>query len=185
MKEIKSIEFKMADLDEKGQIKFYFAAFDNVDSYRDITRAGAFTKTFAENRSRIKHYLNHDMTKMVGVIKELATDDYGAFAISQLMLKTALGAETYEMYKAGGITEHSYGYNTIKANDIIIDGEKCRELLEVKLWDISSLTMPAANEKASTIAIKSENDQLKAELKAAKEREMALMFFNNLNFIRK
>lgn len=183
--EYKSIEYKVADLDEKGRVKFYFAVFDTIDSYGDITRSGAFDKTISENKGRIKHYKNHDMTKLCGVIQELGKDNYGAFAVSQLMLKTDLGRNTYEEYIAGGITEHSFGYNTIKSGQITMDGKECRELLEVKLWEVSSLTMPAANELAKTIGIKSMEESLAAvqrELNEMKQAQLAATFFNNLKF---
>ncbi len=154
-KQFKRHTHEVKDLDEKGQIKFYFAAFNNKDSDGDIIMPGAYTKTIQENKARIKHLRNHD--EAVGVITELGQDQHGAFAISQLALKTKDGLDTYEQYKAGIITEHSHGFNTIKE-----DYDKTKEaniIREVRLWEVSSLTKWGANELTHVIGMKDFTDE--------------------------
>lgn len=152
-KDIKYCDIELKDLnEEKGIVAFYFSAFDTVDSYGDVVVKGAFDKTFSESKSRIKHFRNHDIKEVVGSIMELGTDNRGAYAVSQLALKTVVGKDTYEQYKAGIITEHSFGYQTIKA-DKREDGG--RTLKEVKLLEVSSLTHWGANELTPVIGLKS------------------------------
>ena len=108
---------EVKELDEKGIVTFYFNAFDNVDSDNDMSRKGAFIKTMSDQKGRVKHFKNHNIYQTPGVIKELGEDSRGAWARSALIMSTTLGRETYEEYKAGAITEHSFGYDVIKSVD--------------------------------------------------------------------
>ena len=144
-------------LDEKGLVTFYFNAFDNVDSDNDMTRKGAFTKTINDNKGRIKHFKNHNIYQTPGVLKEMGEDDNGAWARSQLIMGTVLGRETYEEYKAGAITEHSFGYDVIKS---LKNPQGYREITEFKLWEVSSLTAWGANQNTPMIDVKNEKQLL-------------------------
>jgi len=148
----KHLSFDLKDDNDKGEIAFYFSKFDVKDSDGDIVVKGAFTKT-RENIKRIKHAYNHNIYQIPGVIKEIGEDEKGAFAVSQLALKTDLGRNVYEQYKAGIITEHSYGFDIIKSDK---DKEKEAQIIkEVKLYEVSSLTAWGANEFTEVIDIKS------------------------------
>lgn len=154
----KTVDLEVKDVDEKGQVLFYFSAFGIKDSDGDITRKGTFTKTINENIKRIKHLKNHNTTQTPGVIKEMGEDEYGAWALSQLILKTQLGKDTYEEYKAGAITEHSYGYDTIKEKE---DTElKANILEELKVYELSSLNFLGANPDTYTVDVKNEKQLL-------------------------
>jgi len=151
--ELKICDKGLKDLDEKGTVTFYFNAFDNVDSDNDVTRKGAFSKTMNDNKGRIKHFKNHNIYQTPGVIKELGEDEIGAWARSQLIIGTQLGKDTYEEYKAGAITEHSFGYDILKS---LKNPQGYRELTEVRLWEVSSLTAWGANEKTPMVDVKNE-----------------------------
>lgn len=147
-------------MDEKGIVTFYFNAFDNVDSDNDMTRKGAFVKTMTDNKGRIKHFKNHNIYQTPGVLKELGEDETGAWGRSQLIIGTQLGKDTYEEYKAGAITEHSFGYDVIKS---LKNPSGYREVLEYKLYEVSSLNAWGANPMTSVIDVKNEK-QLMDEL---------------------
>ena len=152
--ELKICDKGVKDLDEKGGlVTFYFNAFDNVDSDNDMTRKGAFAKTINDDRNRIKHFKNHNIYQSPGVIKELGEDQVGAWARSQLILGTQLGKETYEEYKAGAITEHSFGYDVVKS---LKNPLGYRELTELKVWEVSSLNAWGANQNTPVIDVKDE-----------------------------
>jgi uncharacterized protein len=155
----KYLDSPVKDIDEKGIVTFYFSKFDNIDSDNDITKKGAFAKTIVENAKRIKHVKNHDIYVVPGVLKELGEDDFGAWARSQLILSTQTGHDTFEEYKAGAITEHSFRFDYIKFEDIADPQDKynrVRTVTEYKLWEVSSLTGWGANEMTPVIDIKSE-----------------------------
>lgn len=166
--ELKVYSGGVKDLDEKGIVTFYFNAFDNVDSDKDMTRPGAFVKTITDNKGRIKHFKNHNIYQSPGVIKEMGEDTSGAWARSALILGTQIGRETYEEYKAGAITEHSFGYDVIKSTK---NPAGYRELTELKVWEVSSLNAWGANQNTPMIDVKNEKElllQLELLLKLSK-----------------
>ena len=155
----KHLELELKDIDEKGQVAFYFSKYDVKDSDGDIVVKGAFNKT-RERIKRIKHFYNHNIYQVPGVLKEISEDETGAYAVSQLALKTELGRDVYEQYRAGIISEHSYGFDIMDSEP---DNEKDATILkEIKLWEVSSLTAWGANEHTNVIDVKASKflDQL-------------------------
>jgi len=152
----KSCVKAISDIDEtKGIVKFYASIFGNKDRVGDVVKKGAYTKTITENYSEIQHYKNHNPSLVPGVITELYEDDKGLVTVSKLMLKTPVGNEVYEYYKAmaeaGKKAVHSIGYIPVqekKENDY-------NSLNEIYLQEVSTLTKLAANPEALTIDIKS------------------------------
>jgi len=155
--ELKKCDIGVKDMDEKGFVRFYFNAFDNVDSDNDMTKKGAFIKTMTDQKGRIKHFKNHNIYQSPGVIKEMGEDERGAWAGSQLILGTQLGRETHEEYKAGAITEHSFGYDVVRS---VKNPQGYREITEYKLWEVSSLNAWGANQNTPMIDVKNEKQLL-------------------------
>lgn len=150
---------QLKDFDtNKGIVSFYFSNFNSKDSDNDIIKPGAFTKTIQENRKRIKHLKNHNMTQAPGTIIDIAEDSVGAYAVSQLV-KSTLGRDTLLEYEGGVITEHSMGFQVIKEQFDQFSGANI--IQEVKLWEVSSLTAWGANENTPVIGVKSEEEILK------------------------
>ncbi len=76
----KTIESEVKEVDVKGRTMIgAFTRYNVKDSDGDIARKGMFTKTWQENFKRIKHLLNHDVTKPVGQIKRLWEDEDYAY----------------------------------------------------------------------------------------------------------
>lgn len=151
----KSCLTEVKDIDEKGTVVFYASVFDTPDRVKDIVDFGAYQKTINENFKEIQHYKNHDSTLMPGVIKELSEDQNGLKAKSSLILKTQLGLETYEQYKAmaeaGKSMSHSIGYVPVREEQ---KGE-FNHLKEIFLFEVSSLTKRPAHPDALTLGVKS------------------------------
>ena len=58
----------------------YAAVYGNVDSYKDIIQAGAFDSFLeSEEVKRVKFCYNHDITKILGKVEELRSDEKGLF----------------------------------------------------------------------------------------------------------
>jgi len=176
------IEIK--DIDGKrGIVTGYFSDFNSIDSDGDIIKPGAFTKSISQNgpkssKPRIKHLLNHDSSKPLGVITELKEDSKGLYYESQLGTHS-LGVDFIKMVDSGLITEHSIGFQTIKYNQLKPwnewkQGEAARELTELKLYEGSSLTAWGANMNTPLIGLKSEqkvkkiNDRIDLLIKSMK-----------------
>ena len=88
------------------------------------------------------------MMQPIGKMKELYEDDKGLVFVAEVP-KTSLGKDVIELMKAGVITENSVGILPIVKED---RGEY-RELREVKLFEISAVTM-AANDEAKILDVK-------------------------------
>jgi len=146
----------ISDLDEKaGIVKGYGSVFGNVDSDDDVIERGAYAKTIRENGKRVKYIYQHDITKPIGKMNELYEDDKGLAFTAEIPM-TTLGRDVMELMKAGVITENSVGIMPIVKN--WHDEEKVRYIKEVKLYEISAVTM-AANDQAMINDVKSEENR--------------------------
>ena len=144
---------EVIDADEKnGIVKGYGSVFGNVDSDGDIINKGAYKKTIQENGSRVKYLYQHDMDKPIGKMINLEEDDKGLVFEAQVP-KTRLGLDVIELMKAGVITENSVGILPIQKG---MNGQY-RELNEVKLFEISAVTL-AANDQAMILDVKGNFD---------------------------
>lgn len=139
--EFKSISTEIVDVDVKnGIVTGYFASFNTIDEGRDRIRPGAFAKTIAErgpqSKNQIFHLLNHYSGDVLGkpqVLKEDAKGLYFETKVSQ----TTLGKDTLVLYADGVYNEHSIGYKAMKWQEI--EAENCYDLLEIKLWEGSTV----------------------------------------------
>ena len=156
--EIKNLTLEIK-ADEGRTIMGYAAAFDNTDSYNDIIERGAFKRTIAHNRDRIKTFYNH-MTP-IGRPVMMREDEKGLWTES-IISKTATGDEVLVLVRAGVISEMSIGYQTIKAD---FDPTGARRLKEIRLYEFGPVDM-AANEKAVIAGVKSLADALNQGRKA-------------------
>lgn len=150
------------DLDtKKGIVTGYFANFNSLDSDNDIIMPGAFAKTITErgpksSRPRIKYLLDHDTSKAVGVLTDLSEDAVGLRYEAQSGSHN-LGLDFVRMVDSGLITEHSFGYSTIRKEVINPDGEwrdQQRRLIELQMWEGSPLQTWGANENTPLTGLK-------------------------------
>ena len=151
----KNISQTIKDVDVKlGIVTGYFSKFGNIDSDGDIIQKGAYTKTISESFQRIKHLLDHDRTKAVGVLQVLKEDDFGLYYESKAGRHT-LGQDFLLMAEDGIISEHSVGIYPIKQ----AKGEGGSNVItEVRMLEGSSLQTWGANEHTPLTGIKSDKD---------------------------
>lgn len=138
--------------DSKGLVKGYASIFNNIDSDSDMIMRGAYAKTLKENGYRVKYLYQHDMSKPLGKMRELYEDDKGLAFVAEIP-KTTLGKDVMELMKAGVISENSVGIMPIKKED----KSEYRELQEVKLYEVSAVTL-AANDQAMILDVKGNVD---------------------------
>jgi HK97 family phage prohead protease len=145
-----------AELGKKGMVKIAVNAFNNLDSDQDISRPGSFSKTLKENFDRVRWFLNHNVTQLLGVpVKGYETEKF-LIMIARFNLSKEIGRDTYEDYKLylseGKTLEHSIGVQPVKFE---VDQESgIRTVTEWKLWEFSTLTHWGANESTPLIGIK-------------------------------
>lgn len=167
-----SIEIKRSD-DGRLNIKAYASVFGNVDSYDDIVERGAFTKTIAEDFSRIKLCVNHglyDVYSIIGKISELKEDDKGLY-IDADILPTTNGKDIAILVESGAVNELSIGYYTKESHETIINGVAYRHLTELKLYEISIVTR-AANDQATILSTQRKSEDTAKEIKAMSDTEL-------------
>lgn len=147
------------DVDTKSRIiSGYYSSFDNMDSDRDVIRNGAFAKSIAErgpesSQPRIMHLYQHKTEQPLGRPKILKEDEFGLY-FETYISKTRLGNDVLELYKDGVLNEHSIGFNVIKSRPYEEEaGQKGTEILEVRLWEGSTVTF-GANEMTPFLGFK-------------------------------
>jgi HK97 family phage prohead protease len=150
----KDFETKIEDVDEKGQVLVAANALNNVDSDKDISNPGSFTKTLKENFSRVRWFLNHNKEQLLGVPMKGWEEGVYLKMLGQLNLKKEIARDTYEDYKLyaehGRSLEHSIGVNAVKEKK---EGD-FRRVFEWKLWEYSTLTSWGANDMTPMLGIK-------------------------------
>lgn len=151
---------EVTNVNENGVIEFAFSAFNEVDSYGDRTMPGFWKKSWNENKNRIFWLFNHSSNTRPGLIKEMYEDDKYVYAKVKANLNSLDGREVWEQekffFKESQPLEHSFGYyeiqDKLKKNDF--GGV---DLYEVKLLEISTLIIKAANPNTPTLDVKSFN----------------------------
>lgn len=160
MKEIIFKQSPMGELidadDKAGIVKGYASIFNNIDSDNDIIRKGAYKKTIDEAGKRVKYLYQHEMDKPIGKMRMLEEDDKGLMFEAEIA-KTTLGKDVMELIKSGIITENSVGIMPIRKE---MNGEGQREIYEVRLFEVSAVTL-AANDEAKILDYKGNYDPSK------------------------
>jgi len=163
----KSFAAEVKDIDtKKGIVEGYFSSWGIVDSDGDELMPGAFKKSIQENgpgsaRPRLFHLWQHNSRYPLhrfteeGSIKE---DGKGLFFRSRIS-KTSYGRDTLQLYEDGVISEHSVGIQIIKNQQA---GEGHSQVLEVKLWEGSTVTW-GANFDTPVTAVKDQDPQEMAD----------------------
>jgi HK97 family phage prohead protease len=133
--------------DDQGVIEGYGSVFGNKDNGGDIVESGAF----ATSRRDVKMLWQHDPSQPIGVWDDWMEDAKGLRMKGRLALKTAKGAEAYELIRMGAVSGLSIGYR-IKKDGAQWEGN-ARRLKNLDLHEVSVVTMPM-NEQAKIVAVK-------------------------------
>lgn len=156
--------FELKDADEKkGIVTGYASIFNNLDSDNEIVMPGAFAKTLVEcgpgsAKPRIKHLWQHDSWQPIAIPKELKEEEKGLY-FESMFGKDSFSRDKLQQHIDKIITELSIGYNVVRSEDIRNEetGEReSRKLIELKLWEYSSVTW-GANSLTEVISAKGES----------------------------
>ena len=180
-----AFEYKMVD-EQAGVFEGYAACFNNVDSYGDVIRKGAFTETLAEAKAagaKFPVLWQHDPDHPIGVCEaaDMFEDEYGLrIKRAELAVDTSTEAgvqkanEARRLMKMGALGGLSIGYSVpkggaTKATKNAPEGTK-RELVKINLWEFSPVTFPAnvgaiiGGVKAADLATIMEFEEKRSEL---------------------
>ena len=138
------IEIKAVN--EDGLFSGYASVFEEIDSYRDIVKRGAFEKTLAESKSKgraVPILWQHDAAKPIGVYTELKEDERGLYVEGQLNMDVQQAREALSLLRQKALSGISIGYNSVRYDTDVKSG--VRRLYELKLYEASLVTFPACD----------------------------------------
>jgi hypothetical protein len=150
--EFKSFKLRKSEVRDDGTFEGYLSTFNNIDSYGDVIRPGAFKKTISE-QAVFPVLWQHDTYEPIGIFDELREDDYGLLVKGTLNRETQRGREAFALLRQGALNGLSIGFTTVKD---AWDGD-VRHIHEIKLWEGSLVTFPA-NDLARVTSVRSRQD---------------------------
>lgn len=139
---------------DTGIFEGYGSVFNITDRGGDIVAAGAFAETLAAAKAagRLPAMLwQHRQAEPIGVYTEMEEDSVGLKVKGKLALKTARGAEAYELMKMGAITGLSIGYRVRDDSWDRVTG--VRTIKKADLHELSLVTIPM-NDASRVSAVK-------------------------------
>lgn len=155
---IKSFDVQYKDVGN-GQIEGYASTWiRKPDSYGDVVKQGAFTKTLAERWNGgmgIPFLWAHQMDNLKSFIGTATADedDKGLHFVATFD-ETEEAQKVRQLYKDGRLRKFSFAYDVKEAGQVTLeDGVKANELRELDLYEISAVTVPA-NDDAGVVDVK-------------------------------
>lgn len=155
---------------EDGQFEAYASIFGNIDSYGDVVQPGAFEgtlKEWAESGNFLPVLFGHNMMDPdynIGHVLEATEDERGLRVLAQLDLESPKGAQVHRMLKGKRISQMSFAYDVIKGTWGQLDGVDVYELHEVKIYEVSLVTI-GANQETEVLAVKTAMESLAGGVK--------------------
>lgn len=139
---------------DTGSFEGYGSVFSITDRGGDIVAPGAFADTLAAAKAagRMPAMLwQHRQAEPIGVYTSMEEDSVGLKVSGKLALKTARGAEAYELMKMGAITGLSIGYKVRDDSWDRVTG--VRTIKKADLFELSLVTIPM-NDASRVSAVK-------------------------------
>ena len=139
---------------DTGTFEGYGSIFNITDKGGDIVVPGAFSETLAAQKAagRLPAMLwQHRQAEPIGVYTAMEEDAVGLKVKGQLALKTARGAEAYELMKMGALSGMSIGYRSRDDSYDRVTG--VRSLKKLDLVELSLVTFPM-NDASRVSAVK-------------------------------
>ncbi len=140
------------DVDDEWEVEGYPSVFNNIDLGKDIVLPGAYTKTLASARPKVKFLFGHDPAKVLGIAKDLHEDEYGLYGHFRIS-RTTLGQETHTLLKDGAVDAFSIGYLPESWEYATVDGQDVRKLKDINLMEVSLVAI-AMNPLAAVTGVK-------------------------------
>lgn|GEM_PF-3573869 len=139
MYEYKAFPFECKIDMDANTFEGYFSISGNIDDGQDRVMQGAFTKTFQENRKRIKGLYMHEIKKPFSKPIEIYEDSKGAYVKGSISL-CSWGQDLKILMADGVVDEMSFGYDAVKYDYERMGEDQIRNLREIKVWEYSPVT---------------------------------------------
>ncbi|UXN73458.1 HK97 family phage prohead protease [Devosia sp. A8/3-2] len=111
----------------EGRFSGYASVFNRVDAGGDIVMPGAFAKSLATRRDRVRLLFQHDPKEPVGIWEAMREDGHGLFVSGRLVPGVERADALKRLIENGALDGLSIGFRTVKAT---------REAGKRKLWQI-------------------------------------------------
>lgn len=168
----KSIELNIKDIDlSKREAVIAHATYKTLDGDGDRSNRGMFDKSWKENFSLLRFFLNHKKDQAPGKVMQTWDDSEHAFTRVKLGTHT-LGEDVLKMLDEQTIVAASFGFDPIKFKDIKGKG---KDFFEVKHYETSVLTHWGAHEQSGVVAVVKAADMPKFNLKQLSQTEQDLL----------
>lgn len=157
----------------EGVFTAYASVFGNVDSYGDVVVKGAFDadlKRWEESGNPIPLLFGHNMGDPdynLGHVMKADEDDHGLLVTAQLDLENPKAMQVYRMLKGRRVNQMSFAYDVLDEDEVEVAGAKANELRELKLYEVSVVTI-GANQETEVLAVKANAAALADALKAGR-----------------
>lgn len=155
---VKEFDVKYRD-EGNGSLEGYASTWiREPDSYGDVVKSGAFTRTLDERWNGgkgIPLLWAHQMDNLNAFIgtAEAEEDQKGLHFLAQFD-GTDEAQRVRELYKDGRLRKFSFAYDVKEAAKVTLgDGRKANELRDLELYEISCVCVPA-NDDAGVLAVK-------------------------------
>jgi len=136
------VPLEMNALTEEGTFEGHAALFDIPNEFDEIVLPGAFKRTLHKHpKKRIRMLRQHQQREIIGVWQKIVEDDKGLFVRGKLLTELSIAKESLILMKEGALDSLSIGFRTIK--DQFNTVKKLRELIELQLFEISLVAIPA------------------------------------------
>lgn len=153
--------FELKASAEDGTFEGYGSVFNIEDGGGDIVVPGAFSESLAAQKSlgRLPAMLwQHRSGEPIGVYTSMEEDAVGLKVSGKLALKTARGAEAYELMKMGALSGMSIGYRSRDDSYDRVTG--IRTLKKLDLVEVSLVTFPM-NDASRISGVKGDIETIK------------------------
>jgi HK97 family phage prohead protease len=179
-----------ASVTEINEEQFTISALVNIfgieDDGGDVVHAGSFSKTLAENGSRIKFLDSHQNRSTLNIVgkileirevgRESLSPDLllkwpeatgGLFVKVKVLTSTPEGLGVYERIRHGLVSEYSIGFDVLDAdNERVTDPitkktRVVRNIRQIRLWEVSCVPW-GMNPATSTVSVKNTDGNNKA-----------------------
>jgi HK97 family phage prohead protease len=145
--------FEVKKIEETGEFEGVASPFGVVDFGGDIVMHGAFAKSlqtdYAEKKRLVPMLWQHNQRQPIGVYTSVEEKGDNLVVRGACNMKVQQGREAHALMEQGALSGLSIGYDAIKF-DFTAGGE-LRQLHEVKLYEISPVTFPMADQARVTL----------------------------------
>lgn len=141
--------FKVKAVNDDGVFSGYGSVFNVLDAYNEVVVPGAFADSLKTRQPAL--LWQHRSGEPIGVYTDVKEDTVGLHVEGKLALKTARGAEAYELLKMGALNGLSIGFMVRDESYDRVSG--ISTLKKLDLWEVSLVTFPA-NDAARVTDVK-------------------------------